>query len=220
MLEKLYPKTMQPILAAMDVGWNAQWLAIYDEAKKAKRLRWLVLYLHEKPTRAQIAHFLLWFIVCIGVAAAIRATGTQNPIWGQITAILLALLFLVSKGWLSLLEPKNPMTRDTRWGKCAAAFRCTRNTTTAMDIAYAKEDLSIHDSVSNFFLHTLVIGALVNASINNKFVDAVSLFNLKSAWLESYVGTASIVAIPFAFFARVLLFSGPMNWVRQIERRL
>ena len=223
MIEKLYPKTMRPVLDSMDVGWKAHNDAAHRVGQKAKRLRRLVLFLHKKPIWAQLAHFALWATICGIVAIAIRYCAADSPAWGLVAAILLQLLYFLSMGWLAQLQPKSPISLKERWKISSRAFALKyRRDSAAIERAlrYAREDLAIHDTMTGLVLHTLIIGALVNASIDNDFIDALGKISVQCAWKQSYIGTTSILLIPFAFFARVLFYSGPVNWIRLIERSL
>jgi hypothetical protein len=223
MLEKLYPRTMRPILDSMDVGWKAYNDAAYKEGNRAKRWKCLVLFMHKNPVRGLICHFIAWSLVCCIVAFAISLTAPRSSGWGLIAAFLLQVLYLLSLGWLVRLQPKSPMSLRERWGICSRAFlQKNKGNRLGVDRAlrHAREDLEMHGATTALVLHTLIIGAIVNASINNHFIESLGRMSIRCAWGESYIGTIALLVIPFAFFARVLLYAGPMNWIRLIERHL
>ena len=213
---------MRPILTAMEVGAVNSWLATYTVAQRSKRWRRLVLFLHENPVWAQLSVFGGWWLICIIVFASIVWSRPKNPVWGLLCAFLLEFLILLLLVWLNRLTPKNVLSSDKRWRLSANALaenlggsQKARN-----NLRLAREDTENADKLTELILYTLLIGALINASIGNGFIDALGVGDISKAWKQSYIGTLSIFLIPPATFARVLLVLGPRNWIKQLERRL
>jgi hypothetical protein len=222
MLEKLFPKTMGPVLAAMRAGEERSRRAQGQQIKERGFRTWFAVRAHAYPLASQFTLFCAWVLIAVACFMFIGWLNPSSPVWAMLIGLLLEILMFISLVRLYQLVPKSPITDEQRWTISSNDLLSTSGSIEKARFALyiAREDLKGFDGLTQLLLHTLLIGALVNASISNDFMDALFSGNFQCAWSHSYVGTISLFLIPFATFARILFVLGPNHWISRLDREL
>lgn len=214
---------MGPVLAAMRAGEDRSRKSQNRQINKLRRgRRWLIGKLHSHPISSQLVVFLAWALICFVSFTSLAYANVTNPTILSLVAVALQVAIVVAQVFSYRLVPKSTLSREEQWKTSAEELvKGSKSLPLAKRaLAWAREDLETWDAATQTLLHTVLIGALVNVSVNNEFIRSLFSLKLSAAWNVSYLGTISLLLVPVAFFARILFSLAPNHWIKSLNRSL
>ena len=220
MLEKLFPKTVQAVIAAIDAADSDRRREQEMKFPKEGLRGQLTRRAHNNPYDFTAKLYLSW-AGFVGISSTILSWAEPiSPDWDNFVFIALALLLPISLFWQYQLVPKSTMSHGIFWKTVSRYFlrSCEGKNRALILLTRAEEDLEPWDGLTGFLLHSLILASIVSACGDNDFIGAVQALDFSAIWKESYLASASIYLLIFAVPLRFIMFHGPKNWIRQIRR--